>query len=170
MGFNHFWMLVTFQYRGLYHLDMYCTLIIEAWLKSNIHFYCRYLEIWSACIISLVFIVLNVRDGTKSKYPSIIFSEYISLISYCKGCECSIKDQVGPASSLRGRIVLCPRMHCVAPWARQFIIIAYNIGYRPRMTITYCFVSQQWLKQNHVLMNRVKCSPNVFCWQRLEMI
>ena len=73
IGFNHFWMLVTFQYRGLLHLDMYCTLIIEAWLKSNIHFNCRYLELWNACIISLVFIVLNVRDGTESKYPSIVF-------------------------------------------------------------------------------------------------
>ena len=73
MGFNHFWMLVTFQYRGLHHLGMYCTLIIEAWLKSNIHFNCRYLELWHACIISLVFIVLNVREGTESKYPSIVF-------------------------------------------------------------------------------------------------
>ena len=26
-----------------------------------------------ACIITLVFIVLNVRDGTESKYPSIVF-------------------------------------------------------------------------------------------------
>ena len=74
MGFNRFWMLVTFQYRGLHHLDMYCTSMIEAWLKSNIHFDCRYLELWNVCIISLIFIVLiNVRDGTESKYPSIVF-------------------------------------------------------------------------------------------------
>ena len=73
MGFNHFWMFVTFQYRWLHHLDMYCTLIIEAWLNLNIQFDCRYLELWNACIIGLVFIVLNVRDGTESKYPSIVF-------------------------------------------------------------------------------------------------
>ena len=77
MSFNHFWMLVTFQYRGLLYLDMYCTLIIEAWLKSNIHFDCRYQELWNACIISLVFIVLNVRDGIESKYPSIVFLSII---------------------------------------------------------------------------------------------
>ena len=29
-GFYRFLMLVTFRYRGLHHLDMYCTLIIEA--------------------------------------------------------------------------------------------------------------------------------------------
>ena len=66
-------MFVTFQYRGLHHLDMYCTLIIEAWLKLNIRFDCRYLELWNAFIICLVFIVLNVRDRTESKYPSIVF-------------------------------------------------------------------------------------------------
>ena len=26
MGFNHFLMFVTFQYRGLNYLDLYCTL------------------------------------------------------------------------------------------------------------------------------------------------
>ena len=61
MGVNHFWMSVIFQYRGLHHLDMYCTLIIEAWLKSNIHFDSKYLELWNKCIIGLVFIVLIVR-------------------------------------------------------------------------------------------------------------
>ena len=66
-------MFVTFQYRGLHHLDMYCTLIIEAWLKLNIQFDCRYLELVNVCIIGLYFIVLNVRDGTESKYPSIVF-------------------------------------------------------------------------------------------------
>ena len=73
MGFNQFWMLVTFQFRGLHHLHINCTLIIEEGLKSNIHFDCRYLELWNACIISLDFIALNVRDGTESKYPSIVF-------------------------------------------------------------------------------------------------
>ena len=38
-----FLMVVTFQYRGLNHLD--CTLTIEAWLILNIHFDCRYLEL-----------------------------------------------------------------------------------------------------------------------------
>ena len=54
-------------------MDLYCILIIEAWLKSNIHFDCKYLELWNACDISLGFIVLNVKDGTKYKYPSIVF-------------------------------------------------------------------------------------------------
>ena len=31
-------------------------------------------------IISLVIIVLNARDGTESKYPSIVFSEFSSRI------------------------------------------------------------------------------------------
>ena len=89
MGFNHFLMLVTFQYRGLHHLDMYCTLITAAWLKSNIHFDCRYLELWNACIISLVSIVLNVRDGAESKYPSIVFLSIHSQTWQCNvinGC------------------------------------------------------------------------------------
>ena len=43
-GFQSFFLMFgTFQYRGLHHLDMYCTLITEAWLKSIIHFDCRYL-------------------------------------------------------------------------------------------------------------------------------
>ena len=74
-------MFVTFQYRGLHHLDMYFTLITEAWLKSTIHFDCRYLELWNACIINLVFNVLNVREGTESRYPSIVFLS-ISHSSY----------------------------------------------------------------------------------------
>ena len=65
IGFNHFKVFVTFRYRGLHHLDTYCTLIIEAWLKSNIYFDCRYLELWNACIINLVFIVMNIWDGTE---------------------------------------------------------------------------------------------------------
>ena len=80
MGFNHFLMFVTFQYRGLHHLDMYCTLITEAWLQSNIHFDCRYLELWNTCIINLVLIVLNVRGGTESKYPSIVFMSILALL------------------------------------------------------------------------------------------
>ena len=70
-GFNHFWMFVTSV--SMHHLDLYCSLIIEAWLKTNIRFDCRYLELWNACIISLLYIVLNVRDGTESKYHSIVF-------------------------------------------------------------------------------------------------
>ena len=84
MGFNHFLMFVTFQYRGLHHLDMYCTLITEARLKSHIHFDCRYLELCNACIIHLVFIVFYVRAETESKYPSIVFlSIYKALPCFC---------------------------------------------------------------------------------------
>ena len=64
-------MFVTFQYRGLHHLDVYCTLTIEALMKSRIHLYCRCLELLNAFTISLVFIKLKERDGTDSKYPSI---------------------------------------------------------------------------------------------------
>ena len=42
MGFNHFWMFVTFRYRGLNNLELYCFLTIDAWLKSNINSDCRY--------------------------------------------------------------------------------------------------------------------------------
>ena len=40
---------------------------IEAWLKLNIRFDYRYL------VFNLVFIVLNVRGGIESNYPSIVF-------------------------------------------------------------------------------------------------
>ena len=50
MGLNHFRMGVTFQYRGFNHLEWYCALIIEAWLKLNIRFDCRYLELLNACL------------------------------------------------------------------------------------------------------------------------
>ena len=56
---------------------MYCTLIIEAWLKLTIQFDCRYLEQLNTCIIGLDCIVLYVRDGTESKYPSIVFLSII---------------------------------------------------------------------------------------------
>ena len=45
--------------------------IIKTWLEWNIH--CRYLELWNACLNSLVFIALNVRYRTESKFPSIVF-------------------------------------------------------------------------------------------------
>ena len=82
IGFNPFLMFVTFQYRGLYHLGLHHTLIIEAWLKSYIHLDCRYLKLWNACIISLVFIVSNARDGTESKYPSIFFLSIVDAEFY----------------------------------------------------------------------------------------
>ena len=56
-----------------------CTL---TYFKLNIHFDCRYVGLWNACIISLVFIVLNVRDRTESIYPSIIF--WVYLHSHCE--------------------------------------------------------------------------------------
>ena len=71
-------MFVTFQYRGLHHLDMYYTLIIDALLKSDINFDCRYLELWNTCIFIIVLIVLNIRDGTESKYSSIVFLRIFS--------------------------------------------------------------------------------------------
>ena len=73
MGYNHFWTFVIFQYGGLHHLNMYCTWTIEVLLKSSSHFDCIYRELWNACIIGLVFIVLNDRDKIESKYPSIVF-------------------------------------------------------------------------------------------------
>ena len=45
MGFDHFIMLMTFQYRGLNHLELYCILTIEVWLKLNMNSDCRYLEL-----------------------------------------------------------------------------------------------------------------------------
>ena len=71
-------MFVNFKYKGLHDLELYCTLIIEAWLKLNIQFDRRYLELYNACIFGLVFIVLNVRDGTESKYPSIVFLSIVT--------------------------------------------------------------------------------------------
>ena len=45
-GLSYFQSLfVTFQYRGLHHSALYCTLIIEAWLNSNFHFDCTYLKL-----------------------------------------------------------------------------------------------------------------------------
>ena len=54
-------------------MELHCTLTIEAWHKLNMHFDCGYLELCNACIFGLVYIVLNVRDRTESKYPSIVF-------------------------------------------------------------------------------------------------
>ena len=39
-------MFVTFQYRGITHVDMYCTLTIETWLKLNMHFNFSIADIW----------------------------------------------------------------------------------------------------------------------------
>ena len=54
-------------------MELYCTLTIETWLKSNMHFECKYLELLNASIFRLVFSVLNVRDGLESKYPLMFF-------------------------------------------------------------------------------------------------
>ena len=51
----------------------------EAWLKLNIQFDCRYLELWNASIFMIVYIVLNVIDGLESEYPSTVF---LSIGSY----------------------------------------------------------------------------------------
>ena len=76
MGFNHCLMFATLN-KWLNHLELSCTLTIETWLKSSMHFDCKYLGLRNVCTFSLVYIVLDVRDGTESKYPSIVFSEYI---------------------------------------------------------------------------------------------
>ena len=78
--FNYFRIFVTLQHRGLHHLDLYCTLIIQAWRKSNIHFDCRNLELLNACKPSLVFIALNVRGETESKYPSFFWVLFTLLL------------------------------------------------------------------------------------------
>ena len=44
-GFNDFLMFVIFQYRGLNHLELHCTLTIEAWLNLNINVDCKYLKL-----------------------------------------------------------------------------------------------------------------------------
>ena len=83
MGFNHFfYCLWLFSKEG-------CTIWTCSVLKSlkrDIHFDCRHLELWNAYIVNLVFIVLNVRDGTESKYPSFVFLsifDEISCITLC---------------------------------------------------------------------------------------
>ena len=73
-------MFVTFQYRGLNHLELYCSLIIEAGLKLCIQFDCRYLILLNTCILSFLFIVLNARDINEYKYPSIVFLSILSPI------------------------------------------------------------------------------------------
>ena len=56
-------------------MEQYCSLTIEAWLKLNVDFDKRYLELRTARIFSfnLVFVVLNFRDYMESEYPSIVF-------------------------------------------------------------------------------------------------
>ena len=73
-------MFECFIIEGLHHFDLYCNSIIEACPKSSIHFDCRYMEVRNACIISSVFIILNVRDGTESKYPSIVFQSILFIL------------------------------------------------------------------------------------------
>ena len=66
-------MFVSFQCRWLTHLEVYCSLTIETWLKLNIHFDDIYLNPLNACRFSLVIILLNARDRNKSKYISFVF-------------------------------------------------------------------------------------------------
>ena len=53
-------------------MELYCILIIEAWLKLNMHFDSRYRELLSECILKLFYILLNVRNGIE-----FFFSEHI---------------------------------------------------------------------------------------------
>ena len=74
-------------------MDLYCALTIEACLKLNMHFDCRYLELRNACILRLSYIVLNVRDGMEYNYPSVVFSEYISY-NNCLGNIQNTKSEI----------------------------------------------------------------------------
>ena len=67
-------MFGNFKYRGLHHLELYCILIIEAWLKSNMCFESNYQELLNACILKLVFIfkLSNVKNGIEIQYSSIV--------------------------------------------------------------------------------------------------
>ena len=84
MGLNHFLMFVTFQYRGSTNLELYCNVTIEVWLKLDINFDCRYLELFTSCVFSLAFIVLNVRDEIESEYSSIVFLSIFNFMNDCK--------------------------------------------------------------------------------------
>ena len=152
MGFNHFWMFLTFQYRGLHHLDMYCTLIIEVWLKSNIHFECRYLELWNTCIITLFFIVSNVRDGTESKYPSIVFLSILlsftcspqnvhsvlasSLVfNLSASCHPSVWQRVQQSSNHKQIMILCVDFTC---WRKNLVYTKLSwLHYRIHMELKH---------------------------------
>ena len=76
---------------------MNCTLTIEAWLKLIKHFDSRYLELLNACILILVYMLLNVRNGINFKYPSIViyqspliltesFQHNLINVSYLTAC------------------------------------------------------------------------------------
>ena len=71
---------MNFQYSGCNHSKLYCSLTIEAWLKLNMYFECRYLKLWNACVPNLVYIELNISDGIDSKYPSIVFLNKFTII------------------------------------------------------------------------------------------
>ena len=62
-------MFANFKFRGLNHLELYCTLTNEARIKISMHFDSNYMELWNACIFRLAYILLNVRDEMESKYP-----------------------------------------------------------------------------------------------------
>ena len=64
------------------YLKLYCIVTIEIWLRINNNFNCSCLELSTACIFSLVFIVLNFRDQNESKYHSLVFS-IIWRIMHC---------------------------------------------------------------------------------------
>ena len=82
---KHFRMFANFQYRGLNNFELYCTLTIDGGLILGMHLYSRYLK----CMhnFRLVYMVLNVRDGIESIYPSNFFLS-IYLLGYF-GCSYS---------------------------------------------------------------------------------
>ena len=58
---------MTFKYRWLNHLDLYCTLTIESILIADIWNYEMHAK------LAQFLLHLNVRDGTETKYSLIVF-------------------------------------------------------------------------------------------------
>ena len=70
-------MFMIFKYRGLHHLELYCTLFIEERLKLNMCFDSRYLELLNI-EISLN-MLLNAGNRIECQYPSIVFLSILKL-------------------------------------------------------------------------------------------
>ena len=62
MEFNHYQMFANFWY-CINFFDLYCTLTKEVCPKLNMHFDSRSLELLKAWILTLVYILLNIRNG-----------------------------------------------------------------------------------------------------------
>ena len=63
------------------HLELHCTVIIEAWLKINMHYdSTSYLELLNARTVKVVYILLNVK---KRNRISISFNCFFLGIASC---------------------------------------------------------------------------------------